>query len=61
MLAEEGVCHLGPIREGCLGEEARELGRGRRAKFGWAEQEKVRASQAEGMAQTKAWRQEGST
>lgn len=53
MLGEEGVCHLGPIREGCLHEEACELGRERRA-----EQGKVRA---EGRAQTKAWRQEGRT
>ena len=36
------MCHFGPIREGCLGEEACELDRG-------AEQGKVRASQAEGM------------
>lgn len=56
MLGEEGVCHLGPIREGCLHEEACELGRERRA-----EQGKVRASQAEGRAQTKARRQEGRT
>lgn len=44
MLGEVVVCHLGPIREGCLGEEARELGKGRRAEFGRAEEEKVRAS-----------------
>lgn len=47
---------MGPIREGCLNEEACELGREKRA-----EQGKMRASQAEGRAQTKAWRQEGRT
>ena len=57
-LAGQGECHLGPIREGCLGEEASEQDR-EKSRNGMGECEKVRASQAERMAQAKAQRQEG--
>lgn len=48
-LAGQGVCHLGPIREGCLGEEASEQDR-ERSRVWMGEWEEVQASQAAGMA-----------
>ena len=57
-LAGQAECHLGPIREGGLGEEASEPDR-EKIRNGMGKCEKVRASQEEGMAQAKAQRQEG--
>ena len=57
-LAGQEECHLGPIREGCLGEEASEQDR-EKSRIWMGEIEKVRASQAGGMAQGKAQRQGG--
>ena len=57
-LAGQGECHLGPIREGCLGEEASEQDR-EKSRIWIGKFEKVRASQAEGTAQGKAQRRGG--
>lgn len=52
MLGGEGINHLGPIREGCLDEVARELRRGEQ-NLDWLSRGEVKASQAEEMAQAK--------
>ena len=48
-LTGQGVRHLGPMREGCLGEEASEQDR-ERSRVWMGQWEEVQASQAAGMA-----------